>query len=105
MIGYCLCFSGGSKEIEKHSDIYKFKEMTGCSSVMLARAAEWNCSIFRKQGLLPMDTVIEEYLKLAVEYDNAPANTKYCIQNVLRELQDTPRGRQFLDCQTLEQIW
>ncbi|CAH0603176.1 unnamed protein product [Chrysodeixis includens] len=96
--------NGGSKEIEKHSDIYKFKEMTGCSSVMLARAAEWNCSIFRKQGLLPMDTVIEEYLKLAVEYDNAPANTKYCVQNILRELQDTPRGRQFLDCQTLEQI-
>ncbi|KAH9628787.1 hypothetical protein HF086_004947 [Spodoptera exigua] len=59
--------NGGSKEIEKHSDIYKFKEMTGCSSVMIARAAEWNCSIFRKEGLLPMDTVIEEYLKLAVD--------------------------------------
>ncbi|KAF9414673.1 hypothetical protein HW555_007451 [Spodoptera exigua] len=96
--------NGGSKEIEKHSDIYKFKEMTGCSSVMIARAAEWNCSIFRKEGLLPMDTVIEEYLKLAVEYDNSPSNTKYCIQNILRDLQDTPRGRQFLDCQTLEQI-
>lgn len=79
--------------------------MTGCSSVMLARAAEWNCSIFRKEGLLPMDTVIKEYLKLAVDYDNSPSNTKYCVQNILRELQDTPRGRQFLDCQTLEQIW
>lgn len=96
--------NGGSKEIEKHADIYKFKEMTGCSSVMIARAAEWNCSIFRKEGLLPMDTVIEEYLKLAVEYDNSPSNTKYCVQNILRDLQDTPRGRQFLDCQTLEQI-
>ncbi|KAI8427801.1 hypothetical protein MSG28_002202 [Choristoneura fumiferana] len=67
--------NGGSKEIEKHSDIYKFKEMTGCTSVMLARAAEWNCSIFRKEGLLPMDTVIKEYLQLAVDYDNSPSNT------------------------------
>lgn len=96
--------NGGSKEIEKHRHIDKFKELTGCTSVMLARAAEWNCSIFRKEGLLPMDTVIKDYLKLAVDFDNSPSNTKYCIQNILRELQDTPRGRQFLDCQTLEQI-
>ncbi|CAH2268818.1 jg8993 [Pararge aegeria aegeria] len=78
--------------------------MTGCSSVMLARAAEWNCSIFRKDGMLPIDTVIKEYLKLAVDYDNSPSNSKYCIQNILRELQETPRGRRFLECQTLEQI-
>ncbi|XP_041978936.1 tRNA-dihydrouridine(20) synthase [NAD(P)+]-like [Aricia agestis] len=96
--------NGGSKEIEKYSDIFKFKELTGCSSVMLARAAEWNCSIFRKEGLLDMDTVIKDYLKLAVDFDNSPSNTKYCIQNILRDLQETPRGRRFLDCQTLEQI-
>lgn len=100
-----ICFSGGSKEIDKYSDIFKFKEACGCSSVMIARAAEWNCSIFRKKGILPMDTVINEYLKLAVDYDNPPANTKYCIQNILRDLQETPRGRQFLECQTLQQIW
>ncbi|XP_023948508.2 tRNA-dihydrouridine(20) synthase [NAD(P)+]-like [Bicyclus anynana] len=96
--------NGGSKEIEKYTDIFKFKEMTGCTSVMLARAAEWNCSIFRKDGMLPMDTVITEYLKLAVDYDNSPSNSKYCIQNILRDLQETPRGRKFLECQTLEQI-
>lgn len=72
---------------------------------MLARAAEWNCSIFRRRGLLALDTVIVEYLKLAVDYDNSPSNTKYCIQNMLRELQDTPRGKHFLECQTMKQIW
>ncbi|CAH2104683.1 unnamed protein product [Euphydryas editha] len=96
--------NGGSKEIEKYKDILKFKEMTGCSSVMIARAAEWNCSIFRKDGLLPMDAVITDYLKLCVDYDNSPSNTKYCVQNILRDLQETPRGRRFLECQTLEQI-
>jgi tRNA-dihydrouridine synthase 2 len=29
--------NGGSKEIDKHSDIWKFKEMCGASSVMVAR--------------------------------------------------------------------
>ncbi|XP_058798460.1 tRNA-dihydrouridine(20) synthase [NAD(P)+]-like isoform X2 [Phymastichus coffea] len=96
--------NGGSKEVEKREDIFKFKKETGCSSVMLARAAEWNCSIFRKEGLLPMDDVVRSYLKLAVDYDNSPSNTKYCVQNILRDLQETPLGKQFLNAQTLEQI-
>lgn len=96
--------NGGSKDIQQHSDIFRFKEETGCSSVMLARAAEWNCSIFRKEGLLSMENVIKSYLKYAVDCDNSPSNTKYCVQNILRELQESPLGRKFLDSQTLEQI-
>ncbi|OXU28909.1 hypothetical protein TSAR_006798 [Trichomalopsis sarcophagae] len=96
--------NGGSKEIEKRADIFKFKKETGCSSVMIARAAEWNCSIFREAGMLPMEDVIKSYLKLAVDYDNSPSNTKYCVQNILRELQESPLGKRFLDTQTLEQI-
>ncbi|XP_003700598.1 dihydrouridine synthase 2 [Megachile rotundata] len=96
--------NGGSKEIQKHSDIFKFKEVTGCSSVMLARAAEWNCSIFSKNGLLPMEDVIKSYLKYAVDCDNPPSNTKYCIQNILREQQESELGKKFLNSQTLEQI-
>lgn len=72
---------------------------------MLARSAQWNCSIFRKEGLLPMEDVIKSYLRYAVDYDNSPSNTKYCIQNILREFQESPLGRKFLDSQTLEQIW
>ncbi|PSN37845.1 tRNA-dihydrouridine(20) synthase [NAD(P)+]-like protein [Blattella germanica] len=96
--------NGGSKEIEKYEDINKFRKETGCSSVMLARAAQWNCSIFRKDGLLPLDEVIISYLHYAVDYDNSPANTKYCVQNMLRELQETPRGKKFLEAQTLLQM-
>lgn len=96
--------NGGSKEIDNYNDILKFREGTGCSSVMLARAAEWNVSVFRPEGKLPLDDVIIEYLKLAVDYDNAPANTKYCVQNMLRELQESERGKQLLESQTLQQI-
>ncbi|KAF5273555.1 hypothetical protein FQR65_LT04553 [Abscondita terminalis] len=96
--------NGGSREIEKYSDIFKFKEDCGCSSVMLARVAQGNCSIFRPKGLKPLDNVIIDYLKYAVDCDNAPSNTKYCVQNMLKELQETPKGKKFLECQTLEQI-
>lgn len=42
--------NGGSREIERYKDIAKFKELCGASSVMIARAAEWNVTIFRPEG-------------------------------------------------------
>ncbi|XP_066140987.1 tRNA-dihydrouridine(20) synthase [NAD(P)+]-like [Euwallacea fornicatus] len=96
--------NGGSREIDKYSDILKFRDECGASSVMIARAAEANCSIFCQDGMKHLEDVIVAYLKLAVDYDNSPSNTKYCVQNMLKELQETPKGKRFLECQTLEQI-
>lgn len=61
--------------------------------------------MFHEAALLPLDDVIKELLKLSIEFDNTPSNTKYCVQMMLRELQETPRGKKFLECQTLEEIW
>lgn len=96
--------NGGSRDMHTYEDLRKFQELCGADSVMVARAAQLNVSIFRKEGLLPMDELIEKYLRLCVDYDNAPHNTKYCVQSILKELQETPRGKRFLQCQTLQQI-
>ncbi|XP_017141563.1 tRNA-dihydrouridine(20) synthase [NAD(P)+]-like [Drosophila miranda] len=96
--------NGGSRNVQKYEDILKFQLECGADSVMVARAAQINVSIFRRDGLLPMDELIERYLRLCVDYDNAPHNAKYCVQNMLKELQETPRGKRFLQCQTLQQI-
>lgn len=96
--------NGGSRHMHTYEDLRKFQELCGADSVMVARAAQLNVSIFRKEGLLPMDELIEKYLRLCVDYDNAPHNTKYCVQSILKELQETPRGKRFLQCQTLQQI-
>lgn len=42
--------NGGSRDVEKYEDILKFRNECQTSSVMIARAAEWNVSIFRKEG-------------------------------------------------------
>lgn len=96
--------NGGSKEIMCYEDIEKFRQETGASSVMIARAAMWNCSIVRPEGVLPLDTVTEAYLKYSIAYDNPFTYTKYAVQNMLRDLQDTPRGKAFLETQTLQEI-
>lgn len=79
-------------------------DLCGASSIMIARAAEWNASIFRPQGLLPTDEIIKLYLKHAIDYDNTTANTKYNIQNILLDQQETEQGKRFLAAESLEQI-
>lgn len=97
--------NGGSRNIDKYPNILQFREVCGSSSVMVARAAQQNVSIFRKAGTLPLDEVIVAYLRKCIRFLHQPTKTKYCVQSMLRELQETPRGRRFLDAQTLEQIW
>ncbi|ODM95510.1 tRNA-dihydrouridine(20) synthase [NAD(P)+]-like [Orchesella cincta] len=96
--------NGGSKEITKYEDIARFRETTGCSSVMLARAAEWNASIFRPDGKIEMEQVIKAFLIIAVDKNNPFTNSKYTVQNMLREQQETPLGKRFLATQTMEDL-
>lgn len=96
--------NGGSGEIACYEDIERFRQTTGAASVMLARQAESNCSIFRKEGKKPIDDVIEEYLAYAIEYDNRATNTKYCVQQMLGSLQESDRGKALLASQQMEEI-
>lgn len=49
--------------VKCYDDIEKFRLATGASSVMLARAAMWNPSIFSKQRMVSVDEAMEEYMK------------------------------------------
>lgn len=42
--------NGGSNDIHSYEDIEKFRTECGATSVMIARAAQKNVSIFRKEG-------------------------------------------------------
>uniref|UniRef100_A0A4W4E9G5 DRBM domain-containing protein n=1 Tax=Electrophorus electricus TaxID=8005 RepID=A0A4W4E9G5_ELEEL len=107
--------SGGSLDIIKtNDDIETFREETGASSVMLARAAMWNPSIFRSQGALSVDEL--QYIKelpqysilcvcpQAVRYDNNTFNTKYCLCQMLRDRVESPMGKRLHAAQTNEEI-
>lgn len=96
--------NGGSKEISNYQELIAFREVSGASSVMIARSAQWNCSVFRKDGPLPIDDVIKEYLKLAIQYDNPVGNTKFNLQNILRDIQETELGQRFLASQSTEEM-
>lgn len=93
--------NGGSLDLVKtFADIEEFRKASGASSVMLARAAMWNPSVFSPKGPLPLETVMEEYLKYAIRYDNHAFNTKYCLCQMLRDKVETPQGKLVQAAQT-----
>ncbi|XP_057692253.1 tRNA-dihydrouridine(20) synthase [NAD(P)+]-like isoform X3 [Corythoichthys intestinalis] len=86
--------NGGSLDLVKsYGDIQAFREATGASSVMLARAAMWNPSVFRSEGPLPLDDVMIQYLKYALRYDNHAFNSKYCLCQMLRDKVESVLGK------------
>eukprot|EP00040_Diaphanoeca_grandis_P016174 m.83335 g.83335 ORF g.83335 m.83335 type:complete len:461 (-) comp25618_c0_seq1:120-1502(-) len=96
--------NGFSLDTENYSDIEKVKELSGCSSVMVARAAQWNLSIFRKEGVLPINQVIREYLHECIKYDNAWDNSKYCVMSMMRGQHDTPEARAVKESRSLREM-
>ena len=62
------------------ADFDRVCELTGVSSIMVARGAEANPSCFRKEGMLdPISVIAPLYVKLAVATGNHFHNTKYCL--------------------------
>ncbi|XP_051884237.1 tRNA-dihydrouridine(20) synthase [NAD(P)+]-like isoform X2 [Pristis pectinata] len=100
-----FCMHGGSQEIIKDfAGIEAFRWATNASSVMVARAAMWNPSIFRKEGLLPAEKVLKEYLTYAIRYDSHYSNTKYCLCQMLRDKLESAQGKKLHAAQSNEEI-
>lgn len=96
--------NGGSLDVQSFDDIKTFQEDTGCSSVMLARAAQWNASVFRKNGKLPTLDVMKDYLEIALQYDFKTSNIKYVLSKMLLEADDNNVGEKILNAMDAEDI-
>eukprot|EP00038_Savillea_parva_P015609 m.14523 g.14523 ORF g.14523 m.14523 type:complete len:511 (-) comp3160_c0_seq1:149-1681(-) len=97
--------NGGSLDIETFADIHTFRESAGCCSVMVARAAQWNLSVFRPEGPLPLPEVCCEYLRQAVRYDNTWENSKYCLMSMMKNEQLTPTGQALRQAASMRQLF
>lgn len=64
-------------------DINRLRDLNLVDSFMLARAAQWNPSVFRKDGLLPIEDVMLDYINLAEEYDINYKNAKYILVHMM----------------------
>lgn len=89
-----------------YADMQKMKESTGASSVMIARAAMWNASVFRSSGPLPLHDIIKMYLRKAVDTDSPYQNTKYVVMEMLKNANEleTEKGQVVVHSKSMQQI-
>jgi hypothetical protein len=45
--------------------------------------AQWNASVFRSGGMLPVFDVCRDYIKISESVGNVFANTKYAVMEML----------------------
>jgi len=97
-------------DIFRPCDIKLAKELTKCSSVMIARGALQNCSLFsgatKKMVLKPQ--IIKEYLQLAESVDNLFENTKYTINHMFRNMKFFTKRHMsdgFIKSKSYEDLW
>uniref|UniRef100_A0A0N5ASU3 DRBM domain-containing protein n=1 Tax=Syphacia muris TaxID=451379 RepID=A0A0N5ASU3_9BILA len=98
--------NGASGTIMKYDDIEEFRTQCGASSVMVARKALTNPSIFRKSGILAsMEEEITNFLKIVCEYDENFTMTKYVVQRILGSAQEfDPRGQETVNAASVLEI-
>ncbi|KAI8321918.1 FMN-linked oxidoreductase [Martensiomyces pterosporus] len=69
-------------DVFKYEDAQRARDETGATSVMTARGAIENPSIFRPEGMLPPLDVAHVYIKTAVRMSNTFSNTKYSLMQM-----------------------
>ncbi|MED6161152.1 hypothetical protein PIB30_058031 [Stylosanthes scabra] len=70
-------------DVFEYNDIQRIKSATGATSVMVARGALWNPSIFLPEGELPYEDVKREYLRKCILWDNDLKSTKQTLREMI----------------------
>ncbi|ERM93677.1 tRNA-dihydrouridine(20) synthase [NAD(P)+]-like isoform X1 [Amborella trichopoda] len=70
-------------DVFDYEDFQRIKSVTGASSVMVARGAVWNASIFKPEGKLPWESVKREYIRKSILWDNDVKSTKHTLKEMI----------------------
>ncbi|KAK3838086.1 MAG: hypothetical protein J3R72DRAFT_387131 [Linnemannia gamsii] len=91
-------------DIREYGDIARIREVSGCAGVMIARGAEANVSIFRKEGRLPLMDIVRQYIRKCLETRNHHANTKYCVMQMFIEDTKSPYYRPLCEAKSFRAV-
>ncbi|CAH9141891.1 unnamed protein product [Cuscuta epithymum] len=70
-------------DVFEYDDFQRIKDATGASSVMVARGAMWNASLFSPNGKVPWDDVKREYVRKSILWDNDIKSTKHTLKEMI----------------------
>ncbi|KAG0613157.1 hypothetical protein M758_6G080900 [Ceratodon purpureus] len=93
-------------DVLEYDDFRRIKDATGTSSVMVARGAMWNASVFRPEGPLFWEDVKREYVRKCIEWDNDVRWTKHTLKEMImhHSCLEFAEGKALYRCKTLADI-
>ncbi|XP_022962639.1 tRNA-dihydrouridine(20) synthase [NAD(P)+]-like isoform X1 [Cucurbita moschata] len=93
-------------DIFEYEDFHHIKVATGASSVMVARGALWNASIFSADGKLPWEEVKREYVRKSILWDNDIKSTKHTLKEMIMHYSclELPEGKAVIKSDTLADL-
>ncbi|KAI3987575.1 hypothetical protein MKX01_021487 [Papaver californicum] len=89
-------------DVFEYEDFQRIKVATGASSVMVARGALWNASIFFPEGKLPWEEVKREYVRKSFIWDNCIKSTKHTLREMISHYSslELPEGKAVIKSDT-----
>ncbi|KAF7129581.1 hypothetical protein RHSIM_Rhsim10G0082100 [Rhododendron simsii] len=93
-------------DVFEYEDIERIKLTTGATSVMVARGALWNASIFSPKGKVPWEEVKREYVKKSILWDNDVKSTKHTLKEMIMHFSclELPEGKAVTKSETLADL-
>ncbi|KAF9540310.1 tRNA-dihydrouridine(20) synthase [NAD(P)+]-like, partial [Lunasporangiospora selenospora] len=71
---------------------------------MIARGAQSNVSVFRKEGPLPTLDIVKQYIRKCMETRNLHSNTKYVLMQMFSENPKSPLYRPLCDAKNFRSV-
>ncbi|KAG2567638.1 hypothetical protein PVAP13_7NG338900 [Panicum virgatum] len=89
-------------DVFEYEDFKRIKDATGAASVMVARGAMWNASIFCAKGKTPWEEVKREYVRKSILWDNDVKSTKHTLKEMIMHYSclELPEGKGVIKCDT-----
>ncbi|KAL6573101.1 hypothetical protein OROHE_002577 [Orobanche hederae] len=93
-------------DVFDYEDFERIKVATGASSVMVARGALWNASIFSPKGKIPWEDVKREYMRKSILWDNDVKSTKHTLKEMIMHYSclELPEGKGVIKSETLADL-
>ncbi|XP_065028968.1 uncharacterized protein LOC135652148 isoform X2 [Musa acuminata AAA Group] len=93
-------------DVFEYEDFGRMKNATGASSIMVARGALWNASIFSAKGKLPWDDIKREYVRKSILWDNDIKSTKQTLKEMImhHSCLELAEGKAVIKSETIEDL-
>uniref|UniRef100_A0A2C9UVX9 DUS-like FMN-binding domain-containing protein n=3 Tax=Manihot esculenta TaxID=3983 RepID=A0A2C9UVX9_MANES len=93
-------------DVFDYGDFARIKAATGASSVMVARGALWNASVFSPEGKVHWEEVKREYVRKSILWDNDIKSTKHTLKEMIMHYSclELPEGKGVIKSENLADI-